>query len=115
VEKFEFKTRANSRNVTYRLEVSAEDGAMPWYVSWATFATPNIDWKYDIKVDCTDPSKPKINAKGERDGFPAYEILAITSDGTIKEVYYWRPAVNAQAGPDTLTTPTSIDATLEVP
>ena len=115
VLRYDFQARSSSRNVTYRLQVSAEDGALPWYVSWATFATPNIDWKYDIKVDCTDPVKPKINAKGERDGFPAYEILAITSDGTIKEVYYWRPPVNAQAGPDTLTTPSNIDVTVEVP
>jgi hypothetical protein len=115
VLRYDFQARSSSRNVTYRLQVSAEDGALPWYVSWATFATPNIDWKYDIKVDCTDPVKPKINAKGERDGFPAYEILAITSDGTIKEVYYWRPPVNAQAGPDTLTTPSNIDVTVEFP
>ncbi len=113
VNKFEFKTRTSSRNITYRLEASGEDGALPWYVPG--FAAPNIDWKYDIKVDCTDPAKPKVNAKGERDGFPAYEILVITSDGTIKEIYYWRPPVNVQVGFGPLTTPASVDETLEVP
>ena len=113
VKTFEFKTRASSRNITYYLELSGEDGALPWYVP--AFAAPNIDWKYDIKVDCTDPAKPKINVKGERDGFPAYEILVTTSDGTIKEIYYWRPTVNVQVGFGPLTTPTSIDETLEVP
>jgi hypothetical protein len=113
VKTFEFKTRASSRNITYYLELSGEDGALPWYVP--AFAAPNIDWKYDIKVDCTDPAKPKINVKGERDGFPAYEILVTTSDGTIKEIYYWRPTVNVQVGFGPLTTPISIDETLEVP
>ena len=108
--KYEFKTRMNTRSVTYRLELSGEDGAMPWYIP-----TPNIDWKYDIKVDCTDPAKPKVNAKGQRDGFPAYEILVGTSDGTFKDVYYWRPPVQVQVGIGPLTTTTNIDQTLEVP
>jgi len=114
VKKIEFKTRTSPRNITYYLEASAEDGAMPWYVP--AFAAPNIDWKYDIKVDCTDPAKPQITATGERDGFPAYEIVAVTSDGTIKDVYYWRPPVNVQVGLGPLTSPTSIGSPmLEVP
>ncbi|NJM54904.1 MAG: hypothetical protein HC841_02340 [Verrucomicrobiae bacterium] len=95
------------------MELSGEDGALPWYVPG--FIAPNIDWKYDIKVDCTDPAKPMINAKGERDSFPAYEILAIASDGLVKEIYYWRPSVNVQLSIVPLITPESVDETLEVP
>jgi hypothetical protein len=111
--KFDFKSRANPKSVKYDIAAGGEDGAMPWYIP--SFAVPDIDWHFDVEVDCTNPVNPKITAIGERDGFPGYEILALTSDKTLKEVYYWIPPVNRQVGIGPLTTPEGVNATLDVP
>jgi hypothetical protein len=82
------------------IEGSAEDGAFPWYVPSALI--PNIDWKLDFTLDVTTKKDPKIIMKGKHDGFPAYEIIMQDSTKEWKELYYWRPPVNRQAGPSTL-------------
>jgi hypothetical protein len=109
--KFDFKSRVNPKTVKYYIAAGASDGAL--YVP--DFTVPDIDWNFDLEVDCTNIVKPKITATGARDKFPAYEILTLTSDKKLKEIYYWRPPVEWQVGLSTLNSQENVTASLEVP
>jgi len=81
---------------------------MHWYIP--DFNSPNIDWKLLVSINRNDPTYPLIVVEGERDDFPAYEIIVQQSDGSYKKIYYWTPPVNIQVGIIPVTTVSPIIA-----
>ena len=71
-------------------------------MQYYTFATPDIQWQIHLRAWARDPVNPKVLAEGVHDGFPAYEIICLQSDGTFTDVDRFLPDANSVPGPSTL-------------
>lgn len=111
-QKFEIKDYQKQKTTLY-IEVGGEDGALPWYAPSALI--PDLNWKLDVTVDCGNPIKPKVRIENKRDGFPAYEVIALTSDSNPIDIYYWAPPWERQVGPYWLTTEEDVYAEKIIP
>ena len=84
---------------------SGKDGAMGAY----TAVSPAIDWDVRLEIDSSvNPLQPKIRVRGKHDQYPAYEIIAIQSDGSFKDTHRYMPARDVYPGPISLSIAASI-------
>jgi hypothetical protein len=99
---------SNGQNKT-KMQVtgSGEDGAIYAASFWGgwqipSMGVPNIDWNIKIELDKTNPIQAKVSIEGQRNKFPAYEIIGLKSDNSWMELYHWQPPCENRAGPISL-------------
>jgi hypothetical protein len=98
----------NGKNkTTMQVTGSGEDGAIYAASFWGGWqipsaGVPNIDWDIKVTLDKTNALLPKVEIEGERNKFPAYEIIGLNSVAMWTEIYNWQPPLESRAGPISL-------------
>jgi hypothetical protein len=98
-----FSPERNKKFSEITLEARGKDGAMPFGTLWAT---EDIQWRLTLTVwadgNGANPLVPKVEYIGKHDSYPAFEIIALQSDGSYIGVHRKLPAAGAKPGPSSL-------------
>jgi len=86
---------------------SGEDGAIYAASFWGgwqipSMGVPNIDWDIKIELDNSNSIQAKVSITGQRNKFPAYEVIGLKSNNDWMELYNWQPPWENRAGPISL-------------